>query len=224
MKDLVRDFEDVLIGNPSNFEPLNLERYISKHRVNRTHLLKALMALEYLSQLKSAGLEFIFKGGTGIQLILPDGWNRFSIDLDIQTTRKRDEIEDILLTIKARFGDRYFDFRPRAVAGDHSDWFSSFVVTIPTFGGADSTILLDVLHSPTNVQTLEIPIKSDFYDSPAVVSIPSCEALLADKLSTLGPNTIGSRLRDSRGGLNYTKHLFDLQSLLPLARNVEEVT
>jgi hypothetical protein len=45
------------------------------------------------------------------------------------------------------------------------------------------------------------------------VKIPTGGALLGDKLSTIGPTTIGRHLVDSRNGLEYAKHFYDINSL-----------
>lgn len=52
------------------------------HRIDKIILEKMIYALHLLECLKANGLNFIFKGGTSLVLLLKEG-NRFSIDLDI---------------------------------------------------------------------------------------------------------------------------------------------
>ncbi len=52
-------------------------------------------ALSLVEQLSSQGLDFVFKGGTSLILLLDDA-GRFSIDIDIVTTAAREDIEKAL--------------------------------------------------------------------------------------------------------------------------------
>ena len=55
---------------------------------------KTIMALTLLEQLSVEGLDFIFKGGTSLMLLL-DSYNRFSLDIDILLPDKPKNLEDI---------------------------------------------------------------------------------------------------------------------------------
>tara|TARA_R110002094_G_scaffold206939_1_gene177429 strand:- start:18 stop:437 length:420 start_codon:yes stop_codon:yes gene_type:complete len=67
-----------------------------RHRsINVTVLEKMIQALYLLEQLKLAGLDFVFKGGTSLVILLQEG-NRFSIDIDIISTIEREPLEKIL--------------------------------------------------------------------------------------------------------------------------------
>ena len=52
-------------------------------------------ALSLLQQLKAHGLNFTFKGGTSLVLLLAKS-RRFSVDIDILTTQSRAEVEAVL--------------------------------------------------------------------------------------------------------------------------------
>ncbi len=64
-------------------------------RIDKIILEKMIYALHLLERLKANGLEFVFKGGTSLVLLLEEN-NRFSIDLDIICKTGREELEDIL--------------------------------------------------------------------------------------------------------------------------------
>ena len=64
-------------------------------RINPPILEKMIRALSLLQQLKSHGLEFTFKGGTSLVLLLSQS-RRFSIDIDIITMEKREKVEAVL--------------------------------------------------------------------------------------------------------------------------------
>jgi predicted nucleotidyltransferase component of viral defense system len=64
-------------------------------RIDKIILEKMIYALHLVERLKSNGLEFVFKGGTSLVLLLEEG-NRFSIDIDIISKTDRKELELIL--------------------------------------------------------------------------------------------------------------------------------
>ena len=56
-------------------------------------------------------------------------------------------------------------------------------------------------------------LKTPFYESSETI-VPTVGALLGDKLSTIGPNTVGRNLVDSRNGVEYAKHFYDIAHLV----------
>ena len=64
-------------------------------RINPPVLEKMIQALSLLQQLKVHGLEFTFKGGTSLVLLLSRS-RRFSVDVDILTIQSRKEVEAVL--------------------------------------------------------------------------------------------------------------------------------
>lgn len=70
--------------------------------------------------------------------------------------------------------------------------------------------------------TQQTSLKTFFFNSTIKVTTPTVGALLGDKLSTIGPTTIGRPLNDSRNGLEYAKHLFDIGILQENQFNIEE--
>ena len=69
-------------------------------RINPPILEKMIHALSLLQQLKANGLDFTFKGGTSLVLLLAKS-RRFSVDIDIITTQSREEVEAILNKVVA---------------------------------------------------------------------------------------------------------------------------
>ena len=69
-------------------------------KINGQILEKMIHALHLLELLKIYELDFIFKGGTSLILLL-DEENRFSIDLDIISSVDRKELEQVLNKIVA---------------------------------------------------------------------------------------------------------------------------
>ncbi len=64
----------------------NLKRQKQLKRINPPVVEKMIHALSLLQQLKANGLEFTFKGGTSLILLLKKP-RRFSIDIDIYSFR-----------------------------------------------------------------------------------------------------------------------------------------
>lgn len=64
-------------------------------RIDKIILEKMIYALHLLEQLKVNGLDFVFKGGTSLVLLLEEG-NRFSIDIDILCRSNQEELETLL--------------------------------------------------------------------------------------------------------------------------------
>jgi len=56
---------------------------------------KMIFAFHLVEMLRSHGLDFVFKGGTSLTLLLKEG-NRFSIDIDIICSTGREKLEKIL--------------------------------------------------------------------------------------------------------------------------------
>lgn len=68
----------------SNFEKGRIDELAGEYNMDPLLLEKLLRALYLLEMLRSEGVEFIFKGGTALVLILSRP-RRLSIDLDILT-------------------------------------------------------------------------------------------------------------------------------------------
>lgn len=67
-------------------------------KINPPLVEKMIHALSLVEQLSAQGLEFVFKGGTSLILLLDDA-GRFSIDIDIITRASREDIERVLAAI-----------------------------------------------------------------------------------------------------------------------------
>jgi hypothetical protein len=67
-------------------------------RIDKIVLEKMIFALHLLELLKVNGLDFVFKGGTSLVLLIETG-NRFSIDIDIISKTNQEDLETILNNI-----------------------------------------------------------------------------------------------------------------------------
>lgn len=180
----------------------------------------ALTLLRYLSE---TGLPFVFKGGTSLLLHL-NPVRRLSIDIDIMCgapaadlTRIVAEIGERQPFIRSAEDDRgardlpqrrHFKFYFRSALGKQLE--------LP--------VLLDVVeeHRPVHT-TLQRAIRTPFLEpaSEVLVTVPTVESLLGDKLTAFAPTTTGVPLRKPDGSaadvMQVTKQLFDVGVLFDAA-------
>jgi hypothetical protein len=193
-------------------------------RINPPILEKMIQALSLLQQLKAQGLDFTFKGGTSLVLLLAKS-RRFSVDIDIITTQRREEVEAILDKVVENSHFNKWDLQDRrsykeGVPKAHYefDYESSL-------NQSAHVVLLDILFEKTDYpRLLAVPIQSEWIESEDVleVSVPSIESILGDKLTAFAPNTVGI-LYGKNKEQEIIKQLFDIGCLFDEAENIEEI-
>ena len=202
------------IGTPATYAQQKIRNLLAEGKItNITNLEKAIFSLEYLGQLHNEGLPLIFKGGSAVQILLGDKWTRLSIDIDICTKATEEEFKAILEKIYRKFDRKAFSYEPRSREIDSPIPFYLYRINTPTIAERTRTILLDAIGIEPKMATQKTLLKTFFFDSAVKVTTPTTGALLGDKLSTIGPTTIGRPLKDSRNGLEYAKHLYDINRL-----------
>jgi predicted nucleotidyltransferase component of viral defense system len=163
-------------------------------------------ALYLLEHLQASGLEFIFKGGTSLVLLLEQA-ARFSVDIDIIVKPEigREKLEEFLKKIvqnsKGFFLDVTLDERrsyngPVPKAHYIFKYKSNF-----TRKGKDGEavtereILLDVLFAENPYPVLiSKPINTEWIElksEPLAVNMPCINSICGDKLTAFAPNTTG---------------------------------
>jgi hypothetical protein len=180
------------------------------------------MALTLVESLEMSGLDFIFKGGTSILLLLSEPY-RFSIDIDILIPEEKvldpyfDRIlqQEIFHRIEenrriSTIPKKHFKFYYRSFVQEREDY-----------------ILLDILFSESRYPKLSsIEIESpliDITEQATKVSCPTIECLLGDKLTAFAPNTTGIPYgRDKE--LEIAKQLFDVGLLFDNAADLAAVS
>lgn len=186
---------------------------------------KVIRAFSLLENLQQSGIDFIFKGGTSLMLLLENP-RRLSIDIDIIMTADQD-IESALDQIQksSLFIDRKLIPRKQAIKIEKQHYKMYYEPAYKT-GGDREHILLDILieENPYS-ETIEKEINSDFLKmtgSPITVKVPSIEPILADKLTAYPPNTTGiPYIKNEQGmGLQIIKQLFDISGLID---NIEKL-
>ncbi len=166
------------------------------HYNDKNLIEKVIRALSLLEMLAQAGCPFVFKGGTALMLILGESAHRLSIDIDI-ICPPGTQIEDYLKELP-EFGFSKQELVERKHRGNevpksHSKLF--YQIAYKNGSNEQSFILLDVLYEDLHYfQTKQIPIDTSFLQlegEPLMVTVPSAEDILGDKLTAYAPNTTG---------------------------------
>lgn len=188
-------------------------------RINVTILEKMIHAFSLLEHLKIAGLDFVFKGGTSLVLLLKEG-NRFSIDIDIISSVGREPLEKILdiVVSNSHFKRHILNERRSYKAGVPKAHYTFEFDSVynPNVPG---TILLDILfdnpHYPELIEsTIETPWLS-VEGALTTITTPSINSICGDKLTAFAPETIGIPYykQDQSFAMEICKQLFDLGKL-----------
>ena len=220
-----------MINNKSfTKEWLDSFRAKKEHKgINVTILEKMVHALSLLEHLKLAGLDFVFKGGTSLVLLLEEG-NRFSIDIDIISSVERKELEEILDAVVANSHFKSHTLNERrsykeGVPKAHYT-FEFDSVYNPNVSG---TILLDILFdSPHYPELIETSINTPWLsvdEDVTTITTPSINSICGDKLTAFAPETIGIPYykADQLFAMEISKQLFDLGKLFESITDIDTV-
>jgi hypothetical protein len=197
-------------------------------RIDKIILEKMIHALHLLEKLKANGLDFVFKGGTSLVLLLKEG-NRFSIDIDIICNAERKDLEEILNKVieSSHFTewklDEHRSYQPGVPKAHYKFSFESKQ-------HGSGTILLDVLIENSIYPALaELPVDTKWIETETetLVKVPTVDAITGDKLTAFAPNTIGIpyfKGKDKQPfSMEICKQLFDLSKLFEHIEDVKLV-
>lgn len=194
-------------------------------RGDRKILEKVIHAFTLLEQLKIAGLDFIFKGGTSLLLLSPAP-RRFSIDIDIITSVHPADLPNYLGKVVAMGTfSKWVDDNERkhvidAPVGHYKFYYTSKVGS--KYG--DEPILLDVLFIANPYPKLvELPVRHDWLQTTGdilTVNTPAIESIAGDKLTAFAPNTTGILYEKNRP-VEIIKQLYDIAFLFDLSTEIE---
>jgi hypothetical protein len=203
---------------------LNLKAKLGK-RIDPKLIEKVIWALILLEQLKLKGLNFTFKGGTAL-LLATEKPKRFSIDIDIITEHSEKEITAVLQkivdeqTFLSWEDDNKRKHTPDAPIGHFKMYYKSAV------DGNTEPILLDLLYTPNPYpETQEVAIKHPWLitsDEETIITMPTFDAILGDKLTAFAPKTTGILYSKNRP-VEIIKQLYDIAFLFDNINNLEIV-
>lgn len=177
---------------------------------------KTIHAFALLDALAARGLEFTFKGGTSLLLRL-SRIRRLSIDVDIFCQEPAEKLDRLLAEIGKTppFVGMTEDARGehRVPARRHFRFsYKPLDLRNPA-----PFVLLDVVHEQNVYPKVDrVPLRTALVESDGVVSVPTVEGLLGDKLTAFGPNTTGVPLNQERA-MQFMKQVFDIGELFNAA-------
>lgn len=186
---------------------------------------KVVYVFELLAALIDSGLNFIFKGGTSLLLLLPEQFKRLSIDLDIVVPQKISDFADLFNEILnetpfIRWEEDIRDEEENTPLKHFKFYYRSSI------NDREEPLLLDIFHLK-NLPYTEIikrRIDSSLFAvrKKTEVKVLSPENLFADKLTAFAPNTIGIRYEQDKS-TEIIKQLFDLGVLFWHIKRVEKI-
>jgi len=190
---------------------------------------KVIRALLLLEGLMEENIDFVFKGGTALMLLL-GSTKRLSIDIDIIISVIDDSLEEKLKGLVEGKGFTKVEIHQRkkksAIKKAHYKFFYK-----PSYksGRDEDNILLDILFEEVLYQKVEsIAIDSLFVKQngiPLKVPIPSFEDLLGDKLTAFAPETTG--IPYEKGGqskaMEIIKQLYDIGNIFDNIVHIQKV-
>ena len=188
---------------------------------------KVVRALYLLEQLQKSKLDFIFKGGTALMLLLPEP-KRFSIDIDIIISEKPESIESVFEKIIQSSDFVEFKEDERDAHSEIEKSHYKFYYKSETNTREESEyILLDILYEDSHYgeHLSKIEIESPFIkteDENVWVTVPVPEAILGDKLTAFAPNTTGVPYGREKE-VEIIKQLFDVGHLFDMIKNIDTV-
>jgi hypothetical protein len=185
---------------------------------------KVIRALLLLEGLVKSNLEFVFKGGTALMLLM-NSTKRLSIDIDIIVS-KQQGLNERFTSFLAEQGFLRAELQKRKTTTDiEKAHYKFFYTPVHKSNLAEDYVLLDILfEEPHYVKVLDWPIDSSFVKQdgePISVKLPCYEDILGDKLTAFAPNTTGIPY-EKNGDLRtmeIIKQLYDIGSLLEPAED-----
>ncbi|MCD4726651.1 MAG: nucleotidyl transferase AbiEii/AbiGii toxin family protein [Pirellulales bacterium] len=198
----------------------------SKEHRNADKILieKVIMAFHLLENLKLKNIDFIFKGGTSLMLILDES-KRFSIDIDIVIDKKNINIETVFNEIirDSKF-TRFEKQNRKSSSGIDKTHYKFYYTPVTNARGIEEYILLDIIFEQNQYPKIkEIPIRSQFINTDnnlTSVKVPEVNCILGDKLTAFAPNTTGVPYNKGKE-IEIIKQLFDIGNLFDSVNNLD---
>lgn len=193
--------------------------------VDPTLLEKTIYAFELLGRLINNKLDFVFKGGTSLLLLLKD-FGRISIDIDILCDENFEVLQGVFNhTIKDSPFIKWEEDprKPSEIPKKHYKFYFNSVIN-----HKQDYILLDILKGNKifpGTQSKSINLEFFECESEVKVKVPTINGIIGDKLTVVAPNTIGIpyQVDEQINSMQIIKQLFDLGELFPFASNLQEI-
>ena len=171
---------------------------------------KAIYAFELLGSLIESNVNLIFKGGTGLMLLIP-GFKRLSIDIDILSESDSESLNSSFNRINKEGVFNRWEEDKRTlnykIAKKHFKFFYN-----SSREKRESYILLDIVQSNysflnTTEKSIDLPLFE--VEKEIKVLVPTIDSYGGDKLTAFAPKTIGISYGKNKS-MEIIKQLFDL--------------
>ena len=206
-----------------NYELENMRELQEKYKKDPALLERVLYAFGLLEALKVSGLPFVFKGGTCLMLLLEHPM-RLSTDIDIIVTPETD-VDEYIRKAGTIFPFIACEEQIRVGRNSIEKRHFKFIYQSP-LQEKEFYILLDILFSESPyIETIEKEIKNEFLianGTKTMVTVPSIECILGDKLTAFAPHTTGIPLGVGKS-MEIVKQLFDVTTLIDVMENQDIV-
>jgi len=205
-----------------------IESVAKSNKADKNLVEKVIRALLLLEGLSESKLNYVFKGGTALMLLL-NSEKRLSIDIDIIVSEKETDLTEILRSICSTKGFTHFEKQKR-IAETNIDKEHYKLFFISALNNQESHILLDVLKEENYYHNIiELPIVSKFTshkDESIKVRLPDFNNILGDKLTAFAPNTTGIPYRrgNKEMGMEIIKQMYDIGCMCDKANNPKIVS
>jgi hypothetical protein len=190
---------------------------------------RALHAFALLGHLAESDLKFVFKGGTSLLLHVPVV-RRLSIDIDILCSAPAAELDRILAEVAKVPPFIRFEEDGRGSRGLPERRHFKFFYTPLVRGNPAPYVFLDVVKElDVPHEVIVKPIAPTLLEirREILVTVPTVESLLADKMTAFAPRTTGVPFTPANGlsadTMQIVKQLFDVGELFNLAEDLHAV-
>ena len=206
-----------------NFSMEHIEAKRISKKVDKTILERSIYALGLLEALVTVGMEFIFKGGTSLTLLL-ESPKRLSTDIDI-VVKPGTDVDGFITEAANIFPFKSVVQQIRKGHDNIEKRHYQFVYDSPAFG-RDFYILLDVLFEEnTYTRLVSKPIDNMLVitEEPYLnVTMPSADCIMGDKLTAFAPHTTGIPFGIDKE-LEIIKQLYDISCLFDVVESFKDV-
>lgn len=216
-----------------NFDKERINKLAKNHNVSNEHLEKLACAFKVLETLSENQIDFIFKGGTSILLLL-NKLNRLSIDIDILCPKnKKEEIISRIKNIKSSFFSKIDEQKRPPKPGVDKAHFQFNYDSVIDEEVEESFVLLDVVFEDDVYSLVQIKDINnglfDFEEPIFKVNLPTIDELIGDKLVAFAPHTSGIKFtdfyKDERPKhIEIIKQLYDISTLLDYSIDFESIS
>jgi predicted nucleotidyltransferase component of viral defense system len=195
-----------------------LDSKVKEYEANSYDLAeKMTYAFTLLEHLKLKGLDFIFKGGTSLVLMIDD-FHRFSKDIDIIIPKKPENLTEIFDAVVADTPFVRWELSERKNDEFHvpKEHYKFLYNESKPSKFPEKPVLLDIIFVESSYpETQTVKVKHAFLSTEepyAEIIIPTFDSIAGDKLTAFAPKTIGIPMGKGKA-VEIAKQLFDLNLL-----------